>query len=77
MIYCNLSDDSRQPKLEIKGMGSAIRDELSACITELLKTDEGRHLVCEAFAQVFSPEWEEKYETEIRQFPDPNRKKIS
>ena len=75
MIYCNLSDDSRQTKLEIKGMGSAIRDELSAILTELIKTDEGKRLVCDAFAQGFDPEWEEKYDTEIRQFPDPNRRR--
>lgn len=75
MIYCNLSDDSRQTKLEIKGMGSDIRDELSAIITELIKTDEGKHLVCDAFAQGFDPEWKEKYDTEIRQFPDPNRRR--
>lgn len=75
MIYCNLSDGSRQTKLEIKGMGSAIRDELSAIITELIKTDEGKHLVRDAFAQGFDSEWEEKYDTEIRQFPDPNRRR--
>lgn len=75
MIYCNLSDGSRQTKLEIKGMGSDIRDELSAILTELIKTDEGKHLVCYAFAQGFDPEWEEKYNNEIRQFPDPNRRR--
>ena len=76
MIYCNLSDDSRQTKLEIKGMGSDIRNELSAIIAELIKTDEGKHLVRYAFAQGFDPEWEEKYNDEIRQFPDPNRRKV-
>ncbi|WP_105303079.1 hypothetical protein [Anaerolactibacter massiliensis] len=75
MIYCNLSDYSRQTKLEIKGMESDIRDELSAIIAELIKTDEGKHLVRDAFAQGFDPEWEEKYDTEIRQFPDPNRRR--
>ena len=75
MIYCNLSDNSRQTKLEIEGMGSDIRDELSAILTELIKTDEGKHLVCDAFAQGFDPEWEEKYNNEIRQFPDPNRRR--
>lgn len=75
MIYCNLSDNSRQTKLEIKGMGSDIRDELSAILTERIKTDEGKHLVCDAFAQGFDPEWEEKYNNEIRQFPDPNRRR--
>lgn len=76
MIYCNLSDSSRQTKLEIKGMGSDIRDELSAILTDLIKTDEGKHLVCDAFAQGFDPEWEEKYNNEIRAFPDPNRRKV-
>lgn len=75
MIYCNLSDDSRQTKLEIKGMRSDIRDELSVIIAELIKTDEGKHLVRDAFAQAFDPEWEEKYDNEIRQFPDPNRRR--
>lgn len=75
MIYCNLSDDSRPMKLEVKGMGSAIRDELSAIITELIKTDEGKHLVCDAFAQGFDPEWEEKFDKEFRQFPDQNRRR--
>lgn len=76
MIYCNLSDDSRQTKLEIKGMESDIRDELSAIIAELIKTDEGKLLALVAFAQGFDPEWEEKYNDEIRQFPDPNRRKV-
>ena len=74
MIYCNLSDDSRQTELEIKGTGADIRNELSAIIAELIKTDDGKHLVCGAFAQGFNPEWEEKYNDEIRQFPDPNRR---
>ena len=76
MIYCNLSDGSRMENLEIKGRGSDIRDELSAIIAELIKTDEGKHLVCDAFAQGFDPEWEEKYDKEIRAFPDPNRRKV-
>ena len=75
MIYCNLSDSSRQEKLEIKGMRSDIRDELSVIIAELIKTDEDKHLVRDAFAQAFDPEWEEKYDNEIRQFPDPNRRR--
>lgn len=75
MIYCNLSDSSRQTKIEIKGMGSDIRDELSAIITVLIKTDEGKHLVCDAFTQGVDPEWEEKYDKEIRAFPDPNRRR--
>lgn len=76
MIYCNLSDNSRQTKLEIKGMGSDIRDELSAILTELIKTDEGKHLVRDALKQREDPEWEEKYDKEIRAFPDPNRRKV-
>ncbi len=75
MIYCNLSDSSRQTKLEITGRASYIRDELSAIIAELIKTDEGKHVVCDAFTQGFDPEWEEKYNDEIRQFPDPNRRR--
>lgn len=75
MIYCNFHNDSMPAKLEIKGMGSDIRDELSAIIAELIKTDEGKHLVRDAFAQGFDPEWEEKYNDEIRQFPDPNRRR--
>ena len=75
MIYCNLSDGSRKEKLEIKGMGSDIRDELSAILTELKKTDVGKALICAAFAQGFDHEWEEKHDTEIRQFPDPNNRR--
>ena len=75
MIYCNLSDDSRQTKLEIKGMRSDIRDELSVIIAELIKTDEGKHLVRAALKQSEDPEWQEKYDKEIRAFPDPNRRK--
>lgn len=75
MIYCNLFDDSRQERLELTGSASDIRDELSAIFTELIKTDEGKHLVCDAFTQGVDPEWEEKYDTEIRQFPDPNRRR--
>ncbi|MDD7679656.1 MAG: hypothetical protein PUJ06_04060 [Stecheria intestinalis] len=75
MIYCNLSDGSRQTKLEIKGMGSDIRDELSAIFTELEKTDAGESLIYAALVQSVNPEWEEKYNDEIRQFPDPNRRR--
>lgn len=75
MIYCNLSDSSRQEQLEINGMGSDIRDELSAILTELKKTVVGRDLIRAAFAQGFDPEWREKYNNEIRQFPDPNRRR--
>jgi len=75
MIYCNFSDGSRMENLEIKGTESDVRDELSAIIVELIKTDEGKHLVYDAFAQGFDPEWEEKYDKEIRAFPDPNRRR--
>ena len=50
-------------------------DELSAIITELIKTNEGKHLVCDAFAQGLDPKWEEKYDKDIREFPDPNRRR--
>lgn len=75
MIYCNLSDSSRQEKLEIKGTETDIRDELSAILIELKKTDEGKHLVRAALKQSEDPEWQEKYDKEIRAFPDPNRRK--
>lgn len=75
MIYCNLFDDSRQERLELTGRASDIRDELSAIIAELIKTDEGKHLVCDAFKQSVDLEWEEKYDNEIREFPDPNRRR--
>lgn len=76
MIYCNLSDSSRQTKHEIKGMGSDIRDELSAILVELKKTVIGRDLIRAALKQSEDPEWEEKYDKEIRAFPDPNRRKV-
>ena len=74
MIYCNLSDDSRRTELEIKGTGTDIRDELAAIFTELKKTDIGQSLIYAALVQCADPEWEETYSTEIRQFPDPNRR---
>ena len=74
MIYCNFTDEGEPAELKITGKGKDIRDELSAIIAELIKTDEGKHLVLYAFAQGFDPEWEEKYNDEIRQFPDPNRR---
>lgn len=75
MIYCNLSDDSRQTKLEIKGTETDIRDELSAILVELKKTVVGRDLIRAALKQSEDPEWKEKYDKEIRQFPDPNRRR--
>lgn len=74
MIYCNLSDDSRRTELEIKGTGADIRDELAAIFTELKKTDIGHSLIYAALVQCADPEWEETYSTEIRAFPDPNRR---
>ena len=74
MIYCNLSDDSRRTELEIKGTGTDISDELAAIFTELKKTDIGQSLIYAALVQCSDPEWEETYSTEIRQFPDPNRR---
>ena len=76
MIYCNLSDGSRMENLEIKGRGSDIRDELSAILIELKKTVIGRDLIRAALKQSEDPAWEEKYDKEIRQFPDPNRRKV-
>ena len=76
MIYCNFTDEGEPAELKITGKGKDIRDELSAIIAELIKTDDGKHLVLGAFAQGFDPEWEEKYNDEIRQFPDPNRRKV-
>lgn len=75
MIYCNLFDDSRQERLELTGRASDIRDELSAIFTELEKTDAGESLIYAALVQSVDPELEETYDTEIRQFPDPNRRK--
>ena len=75
MIYCNLSDGSRMENLEIKGTEPDIRDELSAIFTELEKTDAGESLIYAALVQSVDPEWVEMYDTEIRQFPDQNRKK--
>ena len=76
MIYCNFTDEGEPAELKITGKGKDIRDELSAIIAELIKTDDGKHLVLGAFAQGFDPEWEETYNDEIRQFPDPNRRKV-
>ena len=75
MIYCNLSDSSRQTNLEIKGTETDIRNELSVILIELKKTVVGRDLIRAALKQSEDPEWEETYDTEIRQFPDPNRRR--
>lgn len=75
MIYCNLSDGSRKDRLELTGRASDIRDELSAILIELKKTVIGRDLIRAALKQSEDPEWEETYDTEIRQSPDPNRRR--
>ena len=75
MIYCNFSDESRMENLEIKGTEPDIRDELSAIIAELKKTVLGRDLIRAALKQSEDPEWQEKYDKEIRQFPDPTRRR--
>lgn len=75
MIYCNFSDGSRMENLEIKGTETDIRDELSAILIELKKTVMGRDLIRAALKQSEDPEWEEKYDKEIRAFPDPNRRR--
>ena len=75
MIYCNFSDQSRMENLEIKGTETDIRDELSAILIELKKTVIGRDLIRAALKQSEDPEWQEKYDKEIRQFPDPNRRR--
>lgn len=75
MIYCNLSDDSRKNGIEIGGNRADIRDELAAIFTELEKIDAGELLIYAALVQSVNPEWEETYDTEIRQFPDPNRRR--
>lgn len=75
MIYCNFSDVSGMENLEIKGTETDIRDELSVILIELKKTVVGRDLIRAALKQSFDPEWEEKYDNEIRQFPDPNRRR--
>ena len=74
MIYCNFTDEGEPAELKITGNGKDIRDELSAIFTELIKTYEGKHLIRAALMQSKDPEWEEKYDKEIRQFQDPNRR---
>ena len=77
MIYCNLSDDSRNEGIEIGGNGSDVRDELASIFTELRKTDIGQSLIYAALVQCADPDWEEYYNSEIRQVPDPNRRKTA
>lgn len=75
MIYCNFTNENRVAKLQITGKGAEIRDELSAIFVELLKTGMGEQLIYDAFHQSIDPDWEEIFDKEIREFPDPNRRK--
>ena len=74
MIYCNFTDEGEPAELKITGNGKDIRDELSAIFIELLKTGMGEQLIYDALHKSIDPEWEEIFDKEIRQFPDPNRR---
>ena len=74
MIYCNFTDEGEPAELKITGKGKDIRDELSAIFIELLKTGTGEQLIYDALHKSIDPEWEEIFDKEIRQFPDPNRR---
>ena len=74
MIYCNFTDEGEPAELKITGEGKDIRDELSAIFIELLKTGMGEQLIYNALHKSIDPEWEEIFDKEIRQFPDPNRR---
>ena len=75
MIYINLSKTSRKRgAIRIKGNGAEIRDELAVILTELNKTPAGISLVLDALEQSDDPEWQDFYDSEIRPFPDPNRR---
>ena len=76
MIYCNFTDEGEPAELKITGNGKDIRDELSAIFIELLKTGMGEQLIYDALHKSIDPEWEEIFDKEIRQFPDPNRRKV-
>lgn len=71
MIYINLS---KRGALRIKGNGVKIRDELAVILTELNKTPAGISLVLDALEQSQDPEWQDFYDSEIRQFLVPNRR---
>ena len=75
MIYCNLSDASRKIGGEFEGNDADIRDELSAILIELNKTPAGISIVLEALEQSEDPDWQDYYDSEIRAFPDPNRRR--
>ena len=74
MIYCNFTDEGEPAELKITGKGKDIRDELSAIFIELLKTGMGEQLIYNALHKSIDPEWEEIFDKEIRQFPDPHRR---
>ncbi len=75
MIYCNFTDESEPARLQITGKGKDIRDELSAIFIELLKTGMVEQLIYDALYKSIDPEWEEIFDKEIRESPDPNRRK--
>lgn len=75
MIYCNLSDASRKIGAEFKGNYADIRDELSAILIELNKTPAGISIVLEALEQSEDPDWQDYYDSKIRAFSDPNRRR--
>lgn len=75
MIYCNFTDEGEPAELKITGEGKDIRDELSAIFIELLKTRMGEQLIYDALHKSIDPEWKEIFDKEIRQFPDPNRRR--
>lgn len=75
MIYCNFSDEGEPAELKITGKGKDIRDELSAIFIELLKTGMGEQLIYDALHKSIDPEWEEIFDKEIREFPDPGRRR--
>ena len=76
MIYCNFTEEGEPAELKITGKGKDIRDELSAIFIELLQTGMGEQLIYDALHKSIDPEWEEIFDKEIRQFPDPNRRKV-
>ena len=75
MIYCNFTDESEPARLQITGKGKDIRDELSAIFIELLKSGMGEQLIYDALHKSIDPEWEEIFDKEIREFPDPGRRR--
>ena len=75
MIYCNLSDRGRKIGAEISGHGFDILDELAAILIEINNTEWGQELVSDAIKKSEDPKWQELYDSEIRTFPDPDRRK--